>query len=1021
MLLLVRPADLVVLGISWSGFRLDGTTLEALSDDARLVVIFPPQHLAEEIIDGGAAQAQAQLSGISQVVYGVRGATRIDLTAEGILAGLAAATITAQTEVELPWGLALSPAAASTGTHPVLAVPATDTGDVGLWRTRLSPGAVRPADVRPGADPGFRAPVLSADRTRIVAESASMLPTVRRLELTALGGSLAARGDWDTFKWEQNVASGRDQRVRFAIAGLLYPLGHRAVFTEITERQIGDGPAALRQRRMLAVTEPVRTSAADDPVQRRFPFDEFELTTVRYDDIPDPDVPGTSSSWQLYTRPVPMLDDVRGQLARLQAQAADLAAQVDAEGHRFRPPDELATAGMPEANQLIADGQSLGEKQQTLADDAANRDAANQISSQIDDLQRQIDLLSANDPGSPDLASLEQEVQADVEELRNIPLLPNPVVTQLSGEVQQLQAEVDRLGPIVDAEGHRFRDVNELANDGFQPAIDLLGLQPAVAAAQAKLTELEQIAAQQVDLFFTPPVQFPVRASGRAGDIHFSLPLIFVADFILAPTDDLPGVRSLTDPSVADRLRAAYAASAAIALPGAPIDLVRAADPQHADVHQVHEMTISGTPSEGGFRPQADQFMVALPALRTLLDDPDMLVPLTFRAGFFNPAEEVALKLASSYPAEFGKVPGRTGGLVIPSFTADAISRLNGPVALAGTVRDAAGKLSTDQVFGDTARILGVKISDLIPSLDSPPQIQLQPPNTVTMTWKDVQLADHPPIRTGPTTKLNLTVERSPGHVAAKTLTLVERAPGGQPELTWSADGTTATISLAQAEQATAQVSSYLPDDFLDRFAIRRWLEPGAEAAASGGQHPMVTPARDIPVIHAVRKPLTDPAGTLTAARDEKQTWTSLVPSTALLNINPASTGQVQVTATWDEWTDDQQPANASATSRSASRLSCSPWWCPARRGRSRQSCSASGPRSAGSRMRPGPARLRLTPASRSGTTCGGPGGAGGCGSSWPGPGTRPAPASSSPCCGRRSAAIRSGPRPSRPGRRLRP
>ncbi len=765
MLLLIRPDDLVVLGVSWSGFRLDGTTLVALSDDARLVVIFPPQHVAEEIIDGGTAQAQAQLSGISQVVYSVRGTTQIDLTAEGILGALAAATITTQTAVELPWGLALSPAAASTSDHQAFAARTAGTGDIGLWRTRLSPGAVKPADVRPGADPGFRAPVRSQDRARIVAESARALPSVRRLELTALGGSLSARGDWDTFKWEQTVASGRDQRVRFAISGLLYPLGHRAVFTEITERQIGDGPAALRQRRTLAVTEPVRTSAVDDPVQRRFPFDEFELTTVRYDDLPDPDVPGTPSSWEYYTRPVPMIDDVRGQVAGLQAQSADLAAQVDAEGHRFRPPDELAAAGMPEANQLIADEQSLGDKQQTLADDEANREAANQISGQIDDLQRQIDMLSANDPESPELAPLEQEVQADVEELRNIPLLPNPVVSQLSGEVQQLQAEVDRLTPIVDAEGHRFRDVNELANDGFQPAIDLLNLQPVVAAAEAKLAELEQIAAQQLDLFFTPPILFPVRASGRAGDVHFSVALIFVADFTLAPTDDLPGVQSLTDPGVADRLRAAYAASAVIPLPGAPVDLVRAAAPQPADVHQVYEMTISGTPSDSGFRPQADQFMVALPALRTLLDAPDMLVPLKFQTDFFNPAEEVALKLGRTYPAEFATVPGRTGGLVIPSFTADAISRLNGPVALAGTVRDAAGKLSTGQVFGDTARILGLKITDLIPHLDSPPQIQLQPPNAVTMTWKDVQLADHPPIRTAPTTKLNLTVERSPDHV----------------------------------------------------------------------------------------------------------------------------------------------------------------------------------------------------------------------------------------------------------------
>ncbi len=178
------------------------------------------------------------------------------------------------------------------------------------------------------------------------------------------------------------------------------------------------------------------------------------------------------------------------------------------------------------------------------------------------------------------------------------------------------------------------------------------------------------------------------------------------------------------------------------------------------------------------------------------------------------------------------------------------------------------------------------------------------------------------PASAGVAIQLGAVIERRPWaglwpDLAAKTLTLIERAPGGQPELTWSADDTIATISVAQAEETTARLSSYLPDDFLDRFAIRQWLEPGAEAAASGGQHPMVTPARDVPVLHAVRKPLTDPAGTLTAARDEKQTWTSLIPSTALLNINPASSAQVQITATWDEWADEPQPTTVNATVQS--------------------------------------------------------------------------------------------------------
>lgn len=770
MFLLVRPDDLVVLGVTWSGFRLDGSTLEAISDDARVVVTFPPQHVAEEISDG--ALAQAGLSGTSQVVYAVGQGTQIDLTVDGILSSLAAATVTAQTAIELPWGLALSPAASITSDHPAFAVPSDVTGDIGLWRTRLSPGQMRPADLRPNVDLGFRTPVVSQDRARIVAASSRVLPAVRRLELTALGGSLSARGDWDTFQWEQNVAAGRDQRVRFAISGLLYPLGHRAVFTKLTERQIDGGPAALRQWRTLAVTEPVRTSTGDNPVHRMFPFDEFELTKVWYDDIPDPAVPGTPSSWQCYTRPVPMLEDQRARTADLQSQAAGLASSCSDEGSRFRPPEELAALGMPEATELIADQAALPDVQTQLDTD---RDA---VTRRPQLLAREAEIV--REQHVPDIS--EEAAEALFEELQDVrnelASLPNPSqadVDQLVAQVQQLQARIDQLAPVVDAEGHRFRDVNELASMGFQPAVDLLNLQPTVTAAETKLAELEQIAAQRLDLFFTPLIQFPVRATGPAGEVCFDLPLIFVADFTLEPTDDLPGVHSLSDSDVIRQLGEVYAPLARIALPSARIDLVRAADPQPADVHEVHELMISGTPLDDGFYPQADQFKVTLPALRTLLDDPDRLVPLAFRQEFFaQPGEEVALVFlpegaeAAGYVAEFAKVPGHTGGLVIPSFTADAISRLHGPVALAGTVRDAAGKLNPDKVFGDTARILGFKLIDLIPKLDNPPEIQLRPPNTATMTWSDIKLEDHPPIRTKPTTKLNLTVERSPGHVTTK-------------------------------------------------------------------------------------------------------------------------------------------------------------------------------------------------------------------------------------------------------------
>ncbi|MBB4987088.1 hypothetical protein [Streptomyces nymphaeiformis] len=150
----------------------------------------------------------------------------------------------------------------------------------------------------------------------------------------------------------------------------------------------------------------------------------------------------------------------------------------------------------------------------------------------------------------------------------------------------------------------------------------------------------------------------------------------------------------------------------------------------------------------------------------------------------------------------------------------------------------------------------------------------------------------------------------------AKTLTLIERAAGGQPQVTWSAGDSVATVSLSQAEQITAELSSYLPDNFLEaKFAIHKWLEPDDDsaAAASGGRHPMVTPAREITLIHAVRKPRFDPIGTLQVAREHGQTWTTLLPSPPALNLDPPSTAQVFLTAAWDEWDDAPAPTPATA------------------------------------------------------------------------------------------------------------
>src|SRR5439155_9492327 len=101
------------------------------------------------------------------------------------------------------------------------------------------------------------------------------------------------------------------------------------------------------------------------------------------------------------------------------------------------------------------------------------------------------------------------------------------------------------------------------------------------------------------------------------------------------------------------------------------------------------------------------------------------------------------------------------------------------------------------------------------------------------------------------------------------------------------------------------ELSSFLRGDFLDHFAVKESLPDEAETAANQGRHPMVTPARAVTLVHAVRRPLRDPGGTLAPRRQPGDTFALLDPQPALLNVDTASTGTLEVSASWREPVDD--------------------------------------------------------------------------------------------------------------------
>jgi hypothetical protein len=233
-----------------------------------------------------------------------------------------------ETAIEMPYRLILSPNSDVGWLHA--SAPVSHNGRTELWHTRMArlvstgkppaktrvdPTELNPIPLRAIWSPDFVAdgpipslldvgPFLSSlapgDRDQIViltsgfngyyiAAQGTRLPFVprpinaSRVFLSALGGWLDSRGDWnplpsydfgsgqtDTLaltEWVHHATEGRDHYVKVVYQGYLYPFGHRASLVKVTERKFIGGDegvvpsptAYLRQRMYVVVREPVKT------------------------------------------------------------------------------------------------------------------------------------------------------------------------------------------------------------------------------------------------------------------------------------------------------------------------------------------------------------------------------------------------------------------------------------------------------------------------------------------------------------------------------------------------------------------------------------------------------------------------------------------------------------------------------------------------------------------------------------------------------------------------------------------
>ncbi len=290
-----------------------------------------------------------------------------------------------ETAIEAPFRLFLSPSTLNGWVHALSPVPAPDDANrVELWHTRLG---VRVVDQVTGTatiderahpqkivraiwarelelptpptahsnDAPFRQSLDGLDRTILVRQSAETLSnptvrpepvTVRTLALSSLGTWLDLFGHWDHTlydrngspaieSWDHIAPMGRDQYVRVAYPGFLYPFGHKAVLIKVSERKIRaatDPQARLYQRKFIIVSEPIRRYTNIDS-----PFGEVRLDPLSTPDLVDPiggpdsidgqdlfwpNVPGGPFLWKLHAL------DREGQAVQLNAPLLFVASHL---------------------------------------------------------------------------------------------------------------------------------------------------------------------------------------------------------------------------------------------------------------------------------------------------------------------------------------------------------------------------------------------------------------------------------------------------------------------------------------------------------------------------------------------------------------------------------------------------------------------------------------------------------------------------------------------------------------------
>ncbi len=916
--LLTRGADLAVLGVRLRGFHLEGDSLEAMAEDgARIILHLPPQHAAE----GTTKQVEeglitwAQLAGPSRVAYEVAEGTSVRLDAEGILAActtLAQAATPAgpaDTAIELPWRLAFAPwVEAGTQVEHAPGALRSAEGVVGLWLSRLRgagqgspPGELGLLPVDSGLansqDPPGVGLALSRDhRTTIAANGLAAPPHTDKLELTALGGSLAAHGEWPGFRWSQRATLGRDQAVVVVEQMRIFPFGQPVIQTTTSVRDPDaaltpggqtvppGGTLTLRRVRTLKIPKPVIHSVG--PVfDRSFPFSSVELTTTSFTGLGDPQV-----GYQ-YERPTPALETLRENRQTAETAAGELEAQWLPETAP-RTIEDLLRIGFGPALRWQSLASTLGPFEAEFAELDPAVQQANALAGPLEAAQRNLEQLEHSQfPGpeggpSPEIAAAREAVNSLFAQIRELGanFARHAFV---SGEIGRLTPQANAAFSECEPLLGQTRTVEDLVREGNQAAIQWLAKKQEIAALDWQIEELKSLAT--TDAVFVWPkttegelLQFPVRLRSGEQAFDVTMPLILIKDFVLRAQASLPEYVSLEDPELPHRLSEAWGPTGgeeegaadmsgpgAVEVPGILLDVVGSANPRPEDVQVVRALNILGPSSDDLFSPtlgraaedgQEQQWAmrIDLPAVRTLLgeataDDSRLSTAVSFASDYLEKGEaaELLFDAVEEIGVDFTSMADRSGGLTALQLAADGISRASGPV-------QAAALTSSDpaKAVGDAATLLGFKLQDLLSfeteDAQEPKQITPQivsdlvegRPPVVRMEWKDMALKDFLALRTFPTEKepgrrslLTLEVLSAPDRVETSCNVrdfMLAFPPGSKPllQLTFG--------KLAYAQQTTGGAAAPPRVDiegfdveFLGPLALLKKLQDAADLLGS--------------------------------------------------------------------------------------------------------------------------------------------------------------------------------------------